>query len=121
MLSHCIKVVIKPLLTTIDQISKLPCLAKVLELLVNNQLKLFLSVHPVLSTHQSGFRAKHSTASQLQMTISLLLIKRNTVLPSQKLLILMTMLCSYRVLSSYLSYVGFDCNSCNCFERLSVS
>lgn len=41
-LSHCIKVVIKP------HISKLPCLAKVLELLVNNQIKLFLSVYPVL-------------------------------------------------------------------------
>lgn len=44
-------------------ISKLSCLAKILESLVNNQLKAFLSNHSVLSPHQSGFRAKHSTIS----------------------------------------------------------
>ena len=41
-------------------ISKLPYPAKVLESLVNNQLKSFPSIYPVLSPHQSGFRDKHS-------------------------------------------------------------
>ena len=48
-------------------ISKLPCLAKVLETLINNQLKRFLSAHSVLSPHQSGFRANHSTISAITL------------------------------------------------------
>lgn len=42
-------------------ISKLPCLAKILESLVNDQFKSFLLDNSVLSPNQSGFRAKHST------------------------------------------------------------
>ena len=44
-------------------ISKLPCLAKILEHLINNQLKAFLSFHNILNRHQSGFRPGHSTIS----------------------------------------------------------
>lgn len=46
-------------------ISKLPCLAKVMESLVNKQLKSFLSAYSVLSSHQSGFRTNHSTISAI--------------------------------------------------------
>ncbi len=48
-------------------ISKLPCLAKVMESLVNNQLKSFLSTYSVLSSHQSGFRTNHSTISAITL------------------------------------------------------
>uniref|UniRef100_A0A8C1PPA9 Reverse transcriptase domain-containing protein n=1 Tax=Cyprinus carpio TaxID=7962 RepID=A0A8C1PPA9_CYPCA len=42
-------------------ISKLSVLAKVLESLINTQLKGFLQNHNILSPVKSGFRAKHST------------------------------------------------------------
>lgn len=41
-------------------IFKLPCLAKILERLVNNQLKIFLSTFNILDPHQSGYRFTHS-------------------------------------------------------------
>lgn len=44
-------------------ISKLPALAKVLESLVNSQLKNYLSANNILSEAQSGFRTGHSTIS----------------------------------------------------------
>ena len=46
-------------------ISKLTCLAKVLESLVNNQLESLLSVDTVLSPELSGFRAKHSSVTAI--------------------------------------------------------
>ena len=46
-------------------ISKLPCLAKVLESLVNNQLKWFLSVHAVFSPELYCFRAKHGIVTAI--------------------------------------------------------
>ena len=48
-------------------ISKLPCLAKTLETLVNNQLKPFLSEFSILSPQQSGFRTNHSTISAVTL------------------------------------------------------
>lgn len=51
-------------------ISKLSRLSKVLESLVNKQLKTFLSIHCILSPHQSGLRAKHSTTSATTLTIN---------------------------------------------------
>ena len=48
-------------------ISKLCFLAKALETLVNNQIKLFLSQNAILSPHQSGFRPKHSTISAVTL------------------------------------------------------
>ena len=50
-------------------ISKLPCLSKILESLVNNQLKSFLTQQSVLSSHQSGFRANHSTTSAVTLVL----------------------------------------------------
>uniref|UniRef100_A0A8C6V4C6 Reverse transcriptase domain-containing protein n=1 Tax=Neogobius melanostomus TaxID=47308 RepID=A0A8C6V4C6_9GOBI len=41
-------------------ISKLPCLAKILEKLVSNQIKSFLIKHSVLKPYQSGFRQGHN-------------------------------------------------------------
>ena len=51
----------KVVLNNYRTISKLSCLAKILESLANNQLKSFLSNFSLLNPHQSGFRAKHST------------------------------------------------------------
>ena len=42
-------------------ISKLPCLAKLLEQLVNSQLKMFVSTFNILNLHQSGYRSTHNT------------------------------------------------------------
>lgn len=44
-------------------ISKLSVLAKVLERLINDQIKDFLDTHNILSPLQSGFRKQHSTVS----------------------------------------------------------
>lgn len=51
-------------------ISKLPCLAKVLESLVNNQLKSFLSIYAVLSPELYGFRAKHSIVTAISSVMN---------------------------------------------------
>ncbi|KAF7643591.1 hypothetical protein LDENG_00236790, partial [Lucifuga dentata] len=51
-------------------ISKLPCLAKILESLVNDHLKSFLTEHSVLNPHQSGFRSKHSTITAATVVIN---------------------------------------------------
>ena len=48
-------------------ISRLSCLAKMLESLVNGQLKGFLTIYSVFSPHQSGFRANHSTTSAITL------------------------------------------------------
>ena len=51
-------------------ISKLSCLAKILESLVNNQIKHYLSNNSILTPLQSGFRAKHSTITATTLIIN---------------------------------------------------
>ncbi len=46
-------------------VSLLPFIAKTLELVVFNQLSLFLSKHNLLDTNKSGFRRGHSTETAL--------------------------------------------------------
>ena len=46
-------------------ISLLPCTSKILERLVQSQLLRFLQENNILSSVQSGFRAKHSTVTAL--------------------------------------------------------
>ena len=50
-------------------ISKLPCLAKILESVINTQLKTFLSSASILSPFQSGFSAGHSTVSAVTLVL----------------------------------------------------
>ena len=45
-------------------ISKLPCLTKILEWLVNSQLKMFWSTFNILNLHQSGYRTAHNTLTE---------------------------------------------------------
>ena len=51
-------------------ISKLSCLGKTLEALVNDQLKMFLSNYSILNPFQSGFRAKHSTITATTLIVN---------------------------------------------------
>jgi exonuclease III len=51
-------------------ISKLSCLSKILESLINSQLKSFLSLSSFLSPSQSGFRARHSTISAASLVVN---------------------------------------------------
>ncbi len=46
-----------------NPISKLSCLAKVLQKLVNDQVRAFLSQHSILKSYQSGFRPGYSTVT----------------------------------------------------------
>ena len=51
-------------------IFKIPCLVKILEYLINNHFKTFLSSASILSPLQSGFRAGHSTVSAVSLVIN---------------------------------------------------
>lgn len=46
-------------------ISILPCLSKILEKIMNNQIKVFLEEHSILPPNQSGFRTGYSCATTL--------------------------------------------------------
>ncbi len=51
-------------------ISKLSCLAKILESLVNEQLKAFLHNNSILSPYQSSFRPGHGTVSATTLVLN---------------------------------------------------
>ena len=51
-------------------ISKLPCLAKMLESFVNEQISSFLSLNSILCPFQSGFRAGHSTITATTLVVN---------------------------------------------------
>lgn len=51
-------------------ISKLCCLAKVLETLANHQLRAFLDSHNILQSNQSGFRPGHSTVTATSLVVN---------------------------------------------------
>ena len=48
----------------------LSCLAKILETLINSQLRSFSSLYGILNVHQSGFRTGHSTISAASLLIN---------------------------------------------------
>ena len=51
-------------------ISKLSCLSKILESLVNAQLKTNLNINSILSPHQSCIRPNHSTLSATTLVVN---------------------------------------------------
>ena len=100
-------------------ISKLSCLAKILESLVNNQLKSFLSSNSVLNPHQSGFRAKHSTVTATTLVINNI----TTAVDKGKYCAALFVDLSkafdtvdHALLLQRLHDIGFDCNSCKWFQ-----
>ncbi|CAH1277196.1 Hypp9498 [Branchiostoma lanceolatum] len=50
-------------------VSVLSVMSKVMEKFVENQVKWFLTRHDLLTTHQSGFRRHHSTATAVQKIV----------------------------------------------------
>ena len=58
------------ILTNYRPISNLSVLAKVLEALVSEQVKLFLHSNSILSKFQSGFRKKHSTITAAMKVVN---------------------------------------------------
>ena len=100
-------------------ISRLPCLAKVLETLVNGQLKYFLLNSSILSTHQSGFRANHSTTT----AVTLVTNDITTALDSRKHCAVLFVDLSkafdtvdHHLLLNSLSSIGLDRAACEWFQ-----
>lgn len=91
--------------------SKLPRLTKVLESIVNNHLTSFLSIYPVLSPQQSGFRAiivLLLRSPPLLMILYLRSMKGNTELPS--LWIWQKLSLDHSFLIQLSGDVGVDCS-----------
>ena len=101
-------------------ISKLSCLAKILETLVNNQLKVFLNSFPILSPHQSGFRAKHSTVSATSLVLNDIVSALDKKLFCAALFIDLSKAfdtVDHILLLQRLSYIGFNSDACRWFEN----
>lgn len=100
-------------------ISKLSCLAKILESLVNNQLKSFLSSNSVLNPHQSGFRAKHSTVTATTLVINDIITAVNKGQYCAALFVDLSKAfdtVDHALLLQRLHDIGFDCNTCKWFQ-----
>lgn len=104
-------------------ISKLPCLSKILESLINNQLKAFLSRHSVLASHQSGFRAQHSTITAATLVINDIVSALDRKEHCAALFVDLTKAfdtVDHTLLIHKLMDIGFDSNTSNWFTSFSV-
>lgn len=105
------------------RISKLPCLSKILESLINNQLKAFLSRHSVLASHQSGFRAQHSTITAATLVINDIVSALDRKEHCAALFVDLTKAfdtVDHTLLIHKLMDIGFDSNTSNWFTSFSV-
>ena len=101
-------------------ISKLSCLAKILESLVNNQLKVFLNHSSILSPHQSGFRAKHSTTTATSLVLNDIVSALDNKLVCAALFIDLSKAfdtVDHTLLLNYLCQIGFDPTACMWFKN----
>lgn len=100
-------------------ISKLPCLSKILESLTNNQLKAFLSRHSILATHQSGFRAQHSTITAATLVLNDIVSALDRKEHCAALFVDLTKAfdtVDHALLLHKLMDIGFDSNASNWFK-----
>ena len=98
-------------------ISKLPCLAKVLERLVNNQIGSFLSDHAILNVFQSGFRPGHSTVSAAARVLNDIASALDSKQDCAALFIDLTKAFDHSRLLQRLHAIGFDVKSLNWFKN----
>ena len=101
-------------------ISKLPCLAKILELLVNNQLKYYLSLNNILNCHQSGFRPRHSTTTAATKVINDIVHALDNKQDCVALFIDLSKAfdsVNHVLLLKRLAEIGLDHKSCNWFKN----
>ena len=100
-------------------ISKLPCLAKVLESLVNTQLKSYLSKFSILSPHQSGFRANHSTVSAISLVTNDIISALDNKKHCAALFVDLSKAfdtVDHNLLLERLATIGLDRNACDWFR-----
>ena len=101
-------------------ISKLSCLAKILESLVHNQLKSFLHNYSVLSPYQSGFRAKHSTISATTLVLNDILTALDKKLFCATLFVDLSKAfdtVDHSLLLERLRLIGFNPSACTWFKN----
>lgn len=116
MLSHCIKAMMKLILTTIDWFLNSFVLLKSWSLFVNNQLNSFFEIYPVLCPHQSGFRAKHSPVPAITSDRLLYLLLEGKYCAARSVNPAKAFdTAGHALLIQRLSYVGF----CNWFKSYS--
>ena len=104
-------------------ISKLPCLSKILESLVNNQLKPYLAEQSILSPHQSGFRANHSTITAVTLVLDQLITGLDKKQHAAAIFIDLAKAfdtVDHSLLLNRLHTLGFDKKACNWFKNYLV-
>ena len=101
-------------------ISKLPCLAKILERLISNQKRSYLSDYDILNVFQSGFRPGHSTVSAASKVVSDIVHALDN---KQDCVVLFIDLSKafdtvgHAILLEHLNNIGFDIVSCRWVEK----
>ncbi len=101
-------------------ISKLSCLAKILESLVNKQLTIFIRSHYILKSYQSGFRPKHSTITATTLVVNDIVSALDKNQHCAALFIDLSMAfdtVDYLLLLQRLSCIGFDSAACKWFAN----
>lgn len=100
-------------------ITKLSCLAKLLESIVNKQLTSFLSQNDILCPFQSGFRAGHSTTTAATVVVNDLATAIDNKLSCAALFIDLSKAfdtVNHNILLAKLASLGFDKISLNWFK-----
>ena len=101
-------------------ISKLSCFAKILEKLINTQMRHFLSEHCILNSHQSGFRPGHSILTATCKEINYIIYSLDKKECCIALFIDLSKAfdsVDHTFLSLRLRTFGFYSNACNWFQN----
>ena len=101
-------------------ISKLSCLAKILEQLVNKQLKMFLTSFSILNEYQSGYRSGHSTVTAVTKVVNDIIKALDDKMVCVALFIDLSKAfdsVDHNLLLLRLQKIGLDEGSCNWFSN----